>query len=192
MIFSKSGLIQILCFRAGKPDFTLNLHSNIWLHMQITVKNRLIIQLTIGLAMLVASITNAQQVIEAPTQNESNVDETYSEISEQVLKLKTTEEVIAEHFKDTPIMKKIAYCESHNRQFNENGSVLRGYVNSQDVGVMQINEKYHLADSKKLGYDIHTLEGNIDYAKHLYKTQGVRPWIHSSHCWDPSNQFALR
>lgn len=141
--------------------------------------------------MLVASITNAEQVIEAPTTNESNVEKAYSEISEEV-KIQTTEEIITEHFKDVPIMKKIAYCESRYRQFNEAGDVLRGYVNSQDVGVMQINEKYHLAESKKLGYDIHTLEGNVDYAKHLHKTQGVRPWIHSSHCWDASNQFALR
>jgi hypothetical protein len=141
--------------------------------------------------MLVASITNAQQVIEAPTKDESNVEEAYSEISEEV-KQKTTEEIIAEQFKDTPIMKKIAYCESRYRQFNENGTVLRGFVNSQDVGVMQINEKYHLADSKKLGYDIYTLEGNVDYAKHLYRTQGVKPWVHSSKCWDASNQFALR
>lgn len=140
--------------------------------------------------MLVASITNAQQVTEAPTTNESNV-EAYSEISEEV-KIKTTEEIIAEHFEDTPILKQIAYCESQYRQFDEAGNVLRGYVNSQDVGVMQINEKYHLADSIELGLDIHSLEGNIDYAKHLYKTQGVKPWIHSSHCWDASNQFALR
>ena len=158
--------------------------------MQITITNRLIIQLTIGLAMLIASISDAQ-VIEAPTNTERIVDETYSEISEQV-KVKTTEEIIAEHFKDTPILKKIATCESQNRQFNEAGGVLRGKVNSQDVGVMQINEKYHLQASEKLGLDIHTLEGNIDYAKHLYKTQGVKPWVHSSTCWDASNQFALR
>ena len=158
--------------------------------MQITVKNRLILQLTVGLAMLIASITEAE-VIEAPTntRTESIVDETYSEISEQV---KTTEQIIAEHFKDTPILKKIAVCESHNRQFDENGNVLRGLVNSQDVGVMQINEKYHLKEAQKLGLDIHTLEGNIDYAKHLYETQGVRPWVHSSKCWDKSNEFALR
>ena len=158
--------------------------------MQITVKNRLIIQLTIGLAMLVASITNAQ-VIEAPTNDESNVDETYSEISEEV-KIKTTEEIVAEYFKDIPIMKKIAYCESRYTHFNSDGSVLRGRVNPKDVGVMQINERYHLAASQRLGYDIYTIEGNMDYARHLYRTQGVRPWIHSSHCWDSSNQFALR
>jgi hypothetical protein len=158
--------------------------------MQITVKNRLIIQLTIGLAMLIASISDAQ-VIEAPTNTEGIVNETYSEISEEV-KIKTTEEIIAEHFTDTPILKKIAFCESQNRQFIEDGKVLRGNVNPQDIGAMQINEKYHLKAAQKLGYDIYTLEGNIDYAKHLYKTQGVKPWVHSSTCWDKTNEFALR
>ncbi len=142
--------------------------------------------------MLIASISDAQ-VIEAPTNTESIVEEkkTYSEISEQV-KVKTTEEIIAERLADAPILKKIASCESHNRQFNELGGVLRGYVNSQDVGYMQINEKYHLGTSIKLGFDIYTLEGNIDYAKYLYRTQGVKPWVHSSHCWDAANTFALR
>ena len=142
--------------------------------------------------MLIASMNDAQ-VTEAPTNTgtESIVDETYSEISEQV-KVKTTEEIITEHFIDTPILKKIASCESQYRQFDETGAVLRGKVNSQDIGVMQINEKYHLKEAQKLGLDIYTLEGNLDYAKHLYEKQGVKPWVHSSTCWDKSNEFALR
>lgn len=141
--------------------------------------------------MLIASISDAQ-VIEAPTNTESIVEEkTYSEISEQV-KVKTTEEIIAERLIDAPILKRIAFCESQNRQFNEVGGVLRGHINSQDVGFMQINEKYHLGTATKLGLNIYTLEGNIDYAKYLYRTQGVKPWVHSSHCWDASNTFALR
>ncbi len=141
--------------------------------------------------MLVASISNAQ-TIEAPTDNDDGkVSETYSEISEEV-KVKTTEEIIAEHFADAPILIKIASCESHGQQFNADGSVLRGWMNPLDVGLMQINEKYHLSTAEKLGLDIYTLEGNADYAKYLYATQGVKPWIHSSHCWDPANVYALR
>ena len=140
--------------------------------------------------MLVASISSAQ-VIEAPVGNESNVNETYSEISEQV-KVKTTQEIVDEHFADTPILKRIASCESHQRQFNDDGTVLRGHMNSQDIGYMQINEKYHLGTALKLGLDIYTLEGNLEYAKYLYRTQGVKPWVHSSHCWDVPNEFALR
>jgi hypothetical protein len=140
--------------------------------------------------MLIASISDAQ-TIEAPTNTESIVEQTYPEASVQVL-VKTTEEIIAEHLKDMPILKKVALCESRSRQFNEDGSVLRGEYNPQDVGIMQINEKYHLDTANKLGYNIYTLEGNIDYAKYLYRTQGLKPWTYSSHCWDASNTFALR
>ena len=79
-------------------------------------------------------------------------------------------------------MRLIAQCESSMRQFNPDGSVLRGRVNPKDVGLFQINEYYHLADSIRLGYDIYTLEGNIGYAEHLVETQGFRPWIHSNNC----------
>lgn len=82
-----------------------------------------------------------------------------------------------------PIMQKIAWCESGHRQFDENGEVLRGRQNPQDVGLFQINEYYHLEDSKKLGYDIYTIEGNIAYALYLYQQQGTTPWNWSRECW---------
>lgn len=86
------------------------------------------------------------------------------------------------------VMKKIRWCESHNRQFNPDGSVLRGIQNSQDVGTFQINEKYHLADSIRLGFDIYTLEGNMAYADFLYQNQGTTPWNWSRHCWADPNR----
>lgn len=104
----------------------------------------------------------------------------------------TTEEKVKEYFKDVPILAKVAYCESHNRQFNENGTVLRGVQNPADVGVMQINEKYHAATAVKLGLNIHTLEGNMEYARYLYDTQGTKPWKYSSHCWSSEREVAIR
>jgi len=77
----------------------------------------------------------------------------------------------------------IAKCESQFRQTNQNGKVLRGTANSFDVGVMQINEKYHLEKSKKLGLNIYSLEGNMAYARYLYEKEGARPWLASSKCW---------
>ena len=71
-------------------------------------------------------------------------------------------------------------------QFNADGTVLRGRVNPQDVGMCQINERYHLADSIALGYDIYTAEGNWGYATYLLETQGTTPWNWSRHCWGPS------
>jgi hypothetical protein len=57
--------------------------------------------------------------------------------------------------------------------------------------VMQINEKYHLETSRELGFNIHTLEGNMAYARYLYEKQGARPWLASSHCWANYRQVAV-
>jgi hypothetical protein len=115
-------------------------------------------------------------------------------VSTSTIKEKTNrgvESKVKAYFSDAPIMQKIAYCESRNRQFATDGSSLRGVVNSRDVGIFQVNEKYHLADSKKMGIDIHTIEGNMKYARHLYKSQGTQPWSSSSPCWGKYETLAL-
>lgn len=82
------------------------------------------------------------------------------------------------------ILKKVAWCESRNRQFEKDGSVFRGKINPQDVGRYQINERFHLDESRRLGYDIYTLKGNTEYAIHIFKSQGLKPWSWSKWCWD--------
>lgn len=104
---------------------------------------------------------------------------------------KTTEEIVREYFLDTPVMADVAFCESRFRQFDKHGNALRGNQNSADVGVMQINEKYHAATASRLGINIYTLEGNMRYAKYLYETKGTRPWVHSSDCWNTVREIAL-
>jgi hypothetical protein len=99
----------------------------------------------------------------------------------------TTEMAVREYFKDTPILIEIARCESTFNQFNKDGSVRRGKVNDMDVGVMQINEYYHLETATKKGYDIYTLEGNMAYAQDLYDREGAQPWSSSSACWAESS-----
>ena len=93
------------------------------------------------------------------------------------------EKYLKENFADTPILVEIARCESEFRQFDKNGKVVRGRVDSADVGIMQINERYHLDIAKKLGYNIHTIEGNTAYAKYLYDKSGSKPWNASKPCW---------
>ncbi len=102
----------------------------------------------------------------------------------------TLGQYVREQFKDTPLLADIAFCESTMRHQLPDGTVLRGKVNSDDVGVLQINEYYHLEASKKLGYDIHTLEGNLAYGKWLYEKQGPQPWISSSPCWKKSAHYS--
>ncbi|MFA6274884.1 MAG: hypothetical protein WCX70_01905, partial [Candidatus Paceibacterota bacterium] len=79
----------------------------------------------------------------------------------------------------------IAMCESSLRQYNNEGNTLRGIQNSDDVGVFQINEKYHLEKSRELGYNLNTPEGNIGYAMWLMKKEGTRHWNYSKTCWSP-------
>ncbi len=96
---------------------------------------------------------------------------------------------VKSYYADEPLLIDIARCESTFRQYDKNGNILRGKVNSDDVGVMQINEKYHLEKAQSMGLDIRTTEGNVAYAKYLYDTQGAAPWSASQKCW--SKQIAL-
>lgn len=103
----------------------------------------------------------------------------------------TIRDQVAEYFYDIPIMVDISKCESHFRQFSKDGEVYRGKVNNRDVGAMQVNEDYHLATSKKLGIDIHTLEGNMEYARYLYEREGTTPWNSSKPCWGKTHNAKL-
>lgn len=77
----------------------------------------------------------------------------------------------------------IAWCESKNRQFNDDGSVHMGEINPLDTGRFQINQKYWLEKSKELGFDIFTLEGNTKMALYIYEHYGTTPWNWSKSCW---------
>jgi len=103
----------------------------------------------------------------------------------------TIKEYVQEYFADEPLMVDISQCESHFRQFNSKGTVYRGAVNDQDVGVMQINERYHLETSKKLGYDIYTIQGNVAYARYLFEKEGATPWASSQPCWGKTQSAKL-
>ncbi|MCW9054771.1 MAG: hypothetical protein OQJ98_02205 [Candidatus Pacebacteria bacterium] len=93
------------------------------------------------------------------------------------------EQYVRVYFSDIPEMAEVAQCESRFRQYDEDGNTLRGEENRRDVGVMQINEQYHLHDALEMGIDLYTLEGNLEYARHLYETMGLKPWKYSKKCW---------
>lgn len=94
----------------------------------------------------------------------------------------SVERVVRNYFQDVPVMVTIAGCESTFRQYDENGEVLKN-PSSSARGVFQIMSSLHRNEALRLGFDIYTLEGNILYARHLYRTQGTRPWNASKHCW---------
>jgi outer membrane receptor for ferrienterochelin and colicin len=143
---------------------------------------------SVSIISLLASISMGGANIKATTQdNPAYAVETVS--LEQNLDAKpaistaTVEDVVKDYFKDVPVLAKVAKCESQFRQVDKNGDVLRGVQNSFDVGVMQINEKYHLNRSEKMDINIYTLGGNLEYARALYNESGTAPWSSSKACW---------
>ncbi len=95
-----------------------------------------------------------------------------------------TELAVREYFKDIPVMIQVARCESTFRHTLADGSVLRGVVDKADLGVMQINTRYHGATAQALGLDLQVLEDNMAYARYLYEKQGTKPWNASAPCWN--------
>jgi hypothetical protein len=97
-----------------------------------------------------------------------------------------TEEYVRQVFADAPVMIEVAKCESHLKHFDEDRKVIKNHAGSSAVGVFQIMASIHAEDAKKMGYDIMTVEGNVQYARHLYETSGTKPWEAdkaSSGCW---------
>lgn len=99
---------------------------------------------------------------------------------------KTLEAYVRAYYKDTPELAEIAGCESNFRQYDSKGAILKGTVDKDDIGIMQINKYYNGDNAEKLGYDIYTIEGNLAYAKVLYKKYGDDPWSSSEKCWKPA------
>lgn len=103
----------------------------------------------------------------------------------------SVESYLKAEYADTPILVDIAQCESDFRQYDSDGNLMRGKIDKDDVGVMQINEKYHAAQAKELGLDLSTIEGNVAYAKILYSKEGTSPWKASQPCWGTSSDLTI-
>ncbi len=136
----------------------------------------------------VSGVTSPLTVTEAP-KIDSGVSESLlikQMSSKEIENVMGTESYVRRYFSDIPVMIEIAKCESHFRQLDSNGEIHRGIANNGDVGVMQINEFYHLGEAKAKSYDIYTLEGNTAYARELYEEEGTSPWKPSKACWGKS------
>ncbi|MCE9644190.1 hypothetical protein K8Q93_03050 [Candidatus Parcubacteria bacterium] len=105
---------------------------------------------------------------------------------------RSLEAVVREYFSDTPMLAEVARCETRFRHYDRKGEVLRGEIDNNDVGIMQVNERYHLKRAEKHGFDIYSLEGNLAYAKYLYLEEGSDPWASSSRCWGGYRENATK
>jgi hypothetical protein len=97
-----------------------------------------------------------------------------------------TEKAVRSYFSDIPVMIQIARCESTFRHTLSDGTVLHGQRDPADIGVMQINQRYHGENARELGLDLRDLHDNMEYARDLYLKQGTKPWTASAACWSPT------
>ena len=137
------------------------------------------IELTSAIVLLVSSLYGPATVAVAQDVGNSDNNQAKVAIDNPV----TLEDYVRGYFAETPILAEIARCESRFRQVNNDGTVLHGIVNKSDVGIMQVNEYYHGAKAKDLGFDLETVNGNLAYAKYLYDKEGGAPWSASASCW---------
>lgn len=86
------------------------------------------------------------------------------------------ESIVKASFTDMPAMIDIAKCESNFRQFNADGTPLKGGAGKKYVGIFQIDEALHSSRANSMAYDINTIEGNIAYARYMYFASGTNPW----------------
>jgi hypothetical protein len=145
------------------------------------------IELTTGVIFLISSLYGSGHIADDHIQNISAMIPTTIEATTDIRTLTNNpaamEAYLRKEFADAPILVDIARCESNFKQFDADGNVIRGRVDENDIGLMQINEHYQGETAKRLGFDIYTVEGNIGYARHLYERQGSQPWSASSKCW---------
>lgn len=157
-------------------------------------------ELTTGVLFLVTSLYGSGQaqgqianIASANTESKEVISETLTDneiftTRDQVV----MEKYLRQVFIDDPILVEVARCESNFRHYDKDGKVVRGIVDSADIGVMQINERYHASTAAKLGLDIHTITGNVAYAKYLFEKEGTKPWSASKKCWSVGNALAKK
>ena len=66
------------------------------------------------------------------------------------------------------------------------GGVLHGKINPNDIGMCQVNvepRNGHIQAATKMGLDVYTENGNIQYSNWLYREYGLTPWNSSKSCW---------
>lgn len=142
---------------------------------------RIIIYSLVFAAVIATAEFRATQPMPRPA---ITIDETKLSESGQAVGLLFREvEKGALTIKELHLLQRIAKAESDKRQHKTGGSLLRGYYNPHDIGYFQINEIHHGRRAATLGFDIFTLEGNVGYAVHLYKTEGAKPWNWSIGGW---------
>lgn len=128
-------------------------------------------------------VTEVQESVEEvnPTQEEEVARETVPVQTPSTLAWSGKIQYTQNEVRLYPQMEAICSCES-GKQFHQDGTVVRGIVNPQDIGMCQINLKYHGATAESMGLDLFVEADNIRYSNWLYDQQGAQPWYLSKPC----------
>lgn len=93
-----------------------------------------------------------------------------------------TQEKIVTVDADSPVMERIAKCESGGSHYDKNGQVV---INAtQDIGKYQINVPIWGKTAHTLGFNLSNERDNKAMAYYIYKNFGTGPWSASFHCWN--------
>lgn len=95
-------------------------------------------------------------------------------------------QVIKEVKGKTPVMDRIAKCESGNSHIDPKTGQVYMVANTNktvDVGKYMINSVWH-KKAKELGFDITKEADNEKMAYWIYENMGTEAWVYSKHCWN--------
>lgn len=86
---------------------------------------------------------------------------------------------------ESPVMARIAKCESGNIQFKNGQVVINVNTNgTYDQGRYQINSIWN-KKAGEMGYNLSVEKDNAAFAMYLYKNYGTEPWGASrANCWN--------
>ena len=96
------------------------------------------------------------------------------------------DQAVREYFRGTPVMVRIAKCESGFKHFDPdepNGLNNNPSPSSSAAGIFQILLKTHGPKARGMGLDLRTVNGQLGYARYLYRHNGTRDWKATRKCW---------
>lgn len=94
-------------------------------------------------------------------------------------------EVVKEVESASPVMDRIAKCESGGKHTKGGQVILNGNKNgSVDVGLFQINMSIWGNKATAMGLNLMVEADNRAFANYLYKNYGTEPWVWSKPCWN--------
>ncbi len=121
------------------------------------------------------------------------------QVTVEPVKVYADREVVKEVKADSPVMERIADCESGKR--NKNGTAVKDSAShfdsntgqvftkandnkSVDIGRYMVNETYWGKKAYSMGLDLTKESDNKKMAYWIYENRGTVDWMASSNCWN--------